>query len=86
GEKSSDPVAMYLSDVMTAPTSLAGLPGISIPCGFVEESGASLPLGMQIIGPALGDVRVLRAARVFEAATDHHARRPDLKPLEHARA
>ena len=86
GEKSQDPVAMYLSDVMTAPTSLAGLPGLSIPCGFVEEDGVSLPIGLQIIGPALGDARVLRAGRVFEAATEHHLRSPKLQTEEHARA
>jgi aspartyl-tRNA(Asn)/glutamyl-tRNA(Gln) amidotransferase subunit A len=86
GEKSSDPVAMYLSDVMTAPTSLAGLPGLSLPCGFVEQDGVTLPLGLQIIGPALSDPRVLRCGRVFEQATQHHLRRPDLKPLKAVRA
>ncbi len=79
GEKTSDPVAMYLSDVMTAPTSLAGLPGLSIPCGFVNEDGTQLPIGLQIIGPALGDARVLHAGRLFEAATGHHLRRPEGK-------
>ena len=86
GEKTSDPVAMYLSDVMTAPTSLAGLPGLSLPCGFVEQDGVSLPIGMQIIGPALSDPRVLRAGRAFEDATDHHRRRPDLSKLQAVRA
>ncbi len=76
GEKASDPVAMYLSDVMTAPVSLAGIPALSIPCGFVEEAGVQLPIGMQVIGPALADARVLHAGRVFEAATEHHLRRP----------
>ncbi len=84
GEKASDPVAMYLSDVMTAPVSLAGLPGLSIPCGFVQESGSTLPIGMQIIGPALADARVLRAGRVFESASEHHRRRPDLERLTRA--
>lgn len=76
GEKTSDPVAMYLSDVMTAPTSLAGLPGISVPAGFVSGPSGPLPVGLQIIGPALADARVLRAARIFEEATEHHRRRP----------
>ena len=81
GEKSSDPIAMYLSDVMTAPVSLAGLPGLSIPAGFVagdDGQAPLLPIGMQIIGPALADARVLRAGRIFEAATGHHLRRPPL--------
>jgi len=86
GEKTSDPVAMYLSDVMTAPISLAGLPGLSLPCGFVEQDGVSLPLGLQIIGPALSDPLVLRAGRSFEEATDHHRRRPDLAQLQAVRA
>ena len=71
---------MYLSDVMTAPVSLAGIPGLSIPCGFVVQDGVELPVGMQIVGPALGDARVLRAARVFESATEHHLRHP-ARPL-----
>ncbi|MCK6446850.1 MAG: Asp-tRNA(Asn)/Glu-tRNA(Gln) amidotransferase subunit GatA [Planctomycetes bacterium] len=73
GEKADDPVAMYLSDVMTVPTSLAGLPAVSVPCGFVSLEGKRLPVGLQIIGPSLADARVLRAARVFESATKHQA-------------
>ncbi len=76
GDRTADPVAMYLSDVLTAPVNLAGLPGISVPCGFVVESGDTLPVGLQIIGPALADARVLRAARVYQRATAHHAARP----------
>ncbi len=69
GAKSGDPVAMYLSDVLTVPISLAGLPGISVPCGFVDEGGRRLPVGLQIAGPARADARVLRVARAFESAT-----------------
>jgi aspartyl-tRNA(Asn)/glutamyl-tRNA(Gln) amidotransferase subunit A len=78
GEKADDPVAMYLSDVMTVPTSLAGLPAVSVPCGFVSLDGKRLPVGLQIIGPSLADARVLRAARVFESATKHHEPVPPL--------
>ncbi|MBL8863546.1 MAG: Asp-tRNA(Asn)/Glu-tRNA(Gln) amidotransferase subunit GatA [Planctomycetes bacterium] len=70
GERSSDPLAMYLSDVLTVPVSLAGLPAASVPCGFVTADGARLPVGLQIVGPQRADARVLRVARAFEAATD----------------
>lgn len=73
GEKTDDPVAMYLSDVMTVPTSLAGLPAVSVPCGRVTLGAKSLPVGLQIIGPERADARVLRAARVFENGTTHQS-------------
>jgi aspartyl-tRNA(Asn)/glutamyl-tRNA(Gln) amidotransferase subunit A len=77
GEKVDDPLEMYLSDVLTVPTSLSGLPAISVPCGFVDAGGSTrLPVGMQIIGPYRGDARVLRVARAFEAATEHATARP----------
>lgn len=63
GEKSADPLAMYLSDVLTVPVSLAGLPAASIDCGRAQ----GLPVGLQCIGPARADARVLRAARLIEA-------------------
>jgi aspartyl-tRNA(Asn)/glutamyl-tRNA(Gln) amidotransferase subunit A len=69
GEKSDDPVAMYLSDVLTVPVNLAGIPAISVPCGHVAVEGARLPIGLQIAGPRRADARVLRVARAFEAAT-----------------
>ncbi len=67
GERASDPVAMYLADALTVPASLAGLPAISTPCGFTT-SAPRLPIGLQLIGPARADARVLRVARAFEAA------------------
>jgi len=66
----SDPLAMYLQDVCTIPINLAGLPGISIPCGFV----AGLPVGMQIIGKPLAEATIIQAAYAFEQANDYHTR------------
>ncbi len=63
GEKTDDPLEMYLSDVFTVTANLAGLPGISVPCGRDDEG---LPVGLQIIGPALGEARILKAARLVE--------------------
>jgi aspartyl-tRNA(Asn)/glutamyl-tRNA(Gln) amidotransferase subunit A len=71
GARSADPLAMYLADVMTVPASLAGLPAVSVPCGFVEEGGKPLPIGLQLVGRPLEDARVLRVARLFEASSDH---------------
>jgi aspartyl-tRNA(Asn)/glutamyl-tRNA(Gln) amidotransferase subunit A len=71
GEKRADPVAMYRCDALTVPSSLAGLPAVSVPCGLAREDGAELPVGLQLCGPPLGDERVLAAARVYEEATPH---------------
>lgn len=78
GEKTADPLTMYLNDILTAPASLAGLPAISVPGGFALEGGTRLPLGLQLIGPPLEDGRVLHVARAFESATNFHAERPPL--------
>jgi len=72
GEKIEDPFQMYLSDIYTIPVNLAGLPGISVPCGFAR----GLPVGLQLIGPAFGEATVLNAAFAFEQATPHHTVRP----------
>ena len=76
GERTDDPVAMYLADSLTTPMSLVGLPAISTPCGFIDEAGASLPVGLQIVAPQLCDARALYVARVFEQATEHSQARP----------
>jgi aspartyl-tRNA(Asn)/glutamyl-tRNA(Gln) amidotransferase subunit A len=76
GEKTSDPLTMYLSDIYTITTNLAGIPGLSIPCGLTK---GGLPIGMQLLAPAFGEERLLRAARVFERVTDWHARRPGIE-------
>jgi aspartyl-tRNA(Asn)/glutamyl-tRNA(Gln) amidotransferase subunit A len=74
GERVDDPLAMYLSDICTIPVNLAGLPGVSVPCGFVD----GLPVGLQIIGPPLAEGRLLRVAQRYQEATDWHRRRPAL--------
>jgi aspartyl-tRNA(Asn)/glutamyl-tRNA(Gln) amidotransferase subunit A len=75
GEKSDDPLQMYLSDVFTLPASLAGIPGISAPCGFTSEN---LPVGLQILGPHFREDLVLRIAYQFEQATSFHLQRPKI--------
>lgn len=75
GDKTDDPLTMYLSDIATIPANLAGLPGISIPCGLGERN---LPVGLQILGAPLHDQLVLQAAYAFEQATGFHKLRPSL--------
>jgi len=75
GDKTGDPLQMYLCDVFTVTCNIAGIAGISIPCGF--SSGAKpLPIGLQLLGPEFGEDKLLRVARMYEKATDWHARRP----------
>lgn len=74
-EKLSDPLQMYLSDIYTISCNLAGLAGISIPCGFTS---AGLPIGLQLLGAPFSEEKLLRIARMYEAATDWHRRRPAL--------
>ncbi|OGY77554.1 MAG: hypothetical protein A2249_03375 [Candidatus Jacksonbacteria bacterium RIFOXYA2_FULL_44_7] len=75
GSKENDPLAMYLEDIFSVPVSLAGLPAISIPCGFNHEN---LPIGMQIIGPQLGETILLKVAAYYEGITDWHTKEPML--------
>ena len=72
GER-DDPLSMYLTDIFTVPANLAGLPGLSVPCGFDEEG---LPIGLQILAPAFAEADALRAADAYQASTDFHTRRP----------
>ncbi len=74
GEKTEDPVQMYLADIYTVPVNVAGLPAISVPCGFSE----GLPVGMQLIGQTLSEETLLRVAHAYEQATDWHKARPEL--------
>jgi aspartyl-tRNA(Asn)/glutamyl-tRNA(Gln) amidotransferase subunit A len=77
GEKSSDPLSMYLTDVFTVTCNIAGIPGVSIPCGFTSGD-KPLPIGLQLLAPAFAEEKLLRIARMYEAATDWHTRRPAL--------
>jgi len=74
GEKTADPLQMYLCDVFTVTCNIAGIAGISIPCGFTTGE-KPLPIGLQLLGPAFSEERLLRIARMYEAATDWHKRR-----------
>jgi len=76
GEKVDDPLKMYLSDIYTISANLAGIPGISIPCGFDDSE---LPIGLQILAPAFDEDKLLRIARMFEKETDWHKRRPAIE-------
>jgi aspartyl-tRNA(Asn)/glutamyl-tRNA(Gln) amidotransferase subunit A len=75
GEKKADPLQMYLGDIFTVPVNLAGICALSVPCGFTP---AGLPVGLQILGPAFGEARVLRVGGAYQRSTDWHRRRPTL--------
>jgi aspartyl-tRNA(Asn)/glutamyl-tRNA(Gln) amidotransferase subunit A len=75
GEKTDNPLAMYLSDIYTISCNLAGIAGMSIPCGF---SSQGLPIGLQILAPTFEEEKMLRVARMFERETEWHLRRPKL--------
>ena len=74
GEKVQDPLTMYMSDMLTVPANLAGLPALSVPSGYTEDG---LPLGLQIIGKHFDEQTVYRAAYAYEQATNHHKKRPE---------
>jgi len=78
GAKTEDPVQMYLNDIFTIPAPLAGLPGLSIPCGF---DGKGLPVGLQIMGDYFAEARMLGVAHQYQRATDWHRRVPKEAPL-----
>jgi aspartyl-tRNA(Asn)/glutamyl-tRNA(Gln) amidotransferase subunit A len=73
GDKSADPLAMYLCDIYTVSCNLAGIPGMSIPCGFTQSN---LPIGLQLLAAPFEEEKMLRIARMYEAATDWHTKRP----------
>jgi aspartyl-tRNA(Asn)/glutamyl-tRNA(Gln) amidotransferase subunit A len=73
GAKTSDPITMYLNDIYTIGANLAGLPAVSIPCGFAQQ----LPVGLQIIGPHFSEAKILNAAHLYQKETDWHRRVPE---------
>ncbi len=75
GEKTDDPLTMYLEDIHTVPTNPAGVPAISIPAGFTKDN---LPVGVQLIAPQLGEEIIFKTASAFESATDFHKQKPNL--------
>jgi aspartyl-tRNA(Asn)/glutamyl-tRNA(Gln) amidotransferase subunit A len=75
GEKTADPLTMYLSDIFTIAVNLAGLPGLSVPCGFDQKG---LPISLQLIGKPFGEETLLQVASAYEQATDWHTRKPPL--------
>jgi aspartyl-tRNA(Asn)/glutamyl-tRNA(Gln) amidotransferase subunit A len=75
GEKADDPLGMYLSDIYTIPANLAGLPAVSIPCGFSENS---LPIGLQVLAKPFDEETIFRTAYTFEQNTDFHKKKPAL--------
>ena len=74
GEKTEDPLQMYLADIFTVPANLAGIPALSVPCGFVS----GLPVGLQLLGPSFGEVTLFRLGHAYQQATSHHVGFPPL--------
>jgi aspartyl-tRNA(Asn)/glutamyl-tRNA(Gln) amidotransferase subunit A len=78
GERTADPLQMYLADIFTSSANLAGICGISVPCGFAEADGQRLPIGLQLLGKALDEARILQIAHAYEQSTDWHKARPPI--------
>jgi aspartyl-tRNA(Asn)/glutamyl-tRNA(Gln) amidotransferase subunit A len=78
GERVADPLQMYLADIFTIAANLAGICGISIPCGFAEADGHRLPIGLQLLGKALDEARILQIAHAYEQSTEWHRARPPI--------
>jgi aspartyl-tRNA(Asn)/glutamyl-tRNA(Gln) amidotransferase subunit A len=76
GERTDDPLSMYLADIFTLAANIAGICGISVPCGFLEKEGNQLPVGLQILGKELDESTVLRIAYAYEQSTDWHKAKP----------
>jgi aspartyl-tRNA(Asn)/glutamyl-tRNA(Gln) amidotransferase subunit A len=76
GERTSDPLSMYLADIFTLAANIAGICGISVPCGFLEKEGKQLPVGLQILGKELNESTVLQIAYAYEQDTDWHKEKP----------
>ena len=78
GERTADPLQMYLADIFTNTGNLAGICGISVPCGFAEVDGHRLPIGLQLLGKPLDEARILQVAHAYEQSTDWHKARPPI--------
>ena len=78
GERTSDPLQMYLADIFTNAANLAGICAISLPCGFAAVDGKRLPIGLQLLGKAMDEARILQIAHAYEQSTDWHKHRPPL--------
>jgi aspartyl-tRNA(Asn)/glutamyl-tRNA(Gln) amidotransferase subunit A len=78
GERTGDPLQMYLADIFTLAANMAGICGISIPCGFADVEGKKLPIGLQILGKALDEATLFRVANAYEQSTEWHRARPGL--------
>ncbi len=81
GEKVTDPLEMYLNDVLTLPASLAGVPGLSVPCGFTTGVDGGKPVGLQLLGRPFDEATLLKVGDRYQAATDWHTRQPELPPV-----
>src|SRR5213079_1156146 len=78
GERTADPLQMYLADIFTIAANLAGICGISVPCGFVQVDGHRLPIGLQLLGKALDETRILQIAHAYEQSTEWQKMRPPI--------
>ena len=83
GERTGDPLQMYLADIFTIAANLAGICGISVPCGFAELDGHRLPIGLQLLGKPLDEARILQIAHAYEQSTDWHKARPPVASAAH---
>ena len=81
GERTADPLQMYLADIFTNAGNLAGICGISVPCGFAKVDGQQLPIGLQFLGKALDEARIMQIAHAYEQSTDWHKARPPLAAI-----
>jgi aspartyl-tRNA(Asn)/glutamyl-tRNA(Gln) amidotransferase subunit A len=78
GERTANPLAMYLADIFTNTGNLAGICGISVPCGFAKTNGSQLPIGLQILGKSLDEARIFQIAHAYEQSTDWNKQRPKI--------
>ncbi|HET9800201.1 MAG TPA: amidase family protein, partial [Chthoniobacterales bacterium] len=78
GERTENPLAMYLADIFTATGNLAGICGISVPCGLAKVNGSQLPIGLQILGKSLDEAHIFQIAHAYEQSTGWHKAKPKI--------